>query len=137
MSYNLFLDDFRSPQMAFRLIYDKRYNLQDWIVVKNFQEFINIVKEYGVPTLVSFDHDLGDEHYDLHGSTDFLTWEEYYVFNDRTMTGYDCAKWLCDYCLENNNKFPEYLIHSANTVGAKNIKIYIENFLKYNPDLKK
>ena len=36
-------------------------------------------------------------------------------------TGYDCAKWLCDYCVENKLPLPEYFIHSMNPVGRENI----------------
>jgi len=135
MSYNLFLDDFRTPQMAFNLTHDKRFNLLDWVLVENYDQFIKSVKKYGVPDLVAFDHDLGFEHYDLSSYTDCLTWEEYYISSDREYTGYDCAKWLCDYCFDNNIKFPDYIVHSQNTVGATNIKKYIQNFLKYNPEL--
>jgi hypothetical protein len=123
--------------MAFYIIRDKRYLTQQWSVVRNYDEFIKSVEKQGIPAIVSFDHDLGFEHYDLHGSTDFLTWEEYYISGDREMTGYDCAKWLCDYCLENKVLFPDYIVHSANTIGTANIKAYIANFLKHNPLLKK
>lgn len=136
MSYNLFLDDFRTPEMALLLVRDKRYTSFYWITVKNYEEFVAFIKNNGVPDLVSFDHDLGFEHYDLRGNTNYLSWDEYYVASDREMTGYDCAKWLCDYCLENQIKLPEYIVHSANTVGANNIRRYINNFLKHNPKLK-
>jgi hypothetical protein len=45
-------------------------------------------------------------------------------------TGYDCAKWLVDYCIDNQANLPDYLVHSANPIGKKNIESYLENFKK-------
>lgn len=109
MGYNLFLDDIRAPSDSFYYTKDKKYTELKWMIVKSHKEFINVIDENGLPDLISFDHDLSEEK-----------------------TGYDCAKWLYDYCLENNKQFPEYLIHSWNIVGTKNIKHYIENFKKHN-----
>ena len=43
-------------------------------------------------------------------------------------TGMDCAKWLVEYCINNNLKFPDYEVHSMNVIGKMNIKSYIESF---------
>lgn len=134
MDFNLFLDDIRHPYDAFYYLKDSKYLQLKWVVVRSFDEFIKVIKRDGLPNLVSFDHDLADEHYGLVGQSD-LTLNEYYYQGDREMTGYDCAKWLCDYCYDNNLKFPTFLVHSANTVGADNIRYYIKNFLKHNPEL--
>jgi hypothetical protein len=40
-------------------------------------------------------------------------------------TGYDCAKWLVEYCVEHGLKFPEYVVHSMNPVGKENILSYV------------
>ena len=40
----------------------------------------------------------------------------------------ECAKWLIEYCLDNNKNLPEYYVHSANPVGAKNIKSLLDSF---------
>jgi len=66
----------------------------------------------GLPELVSFDHDIADFTYEYE------------------KTGYDCVKWLSNYCLDNNKKFPKYLIHTGNNVGSKNMLEYIRNFKK-------
>jgi hypothetical protein len=45
-------------------------------------------------------------------------------------SGYDAAKWLVDYCIDNEIDFPEYAIQSANPVGKENIDGLIKNFRK-------
>ena len=48
MSYKLFLDDERFP-----------VDPENWIIVRNYFEFMNVLNEMGPPAYVSFDHDLG------------------------------------------------------------------------------
>lgn len=45
-------------------------------------------------------------------------------------TGYDCAKWLVEYCLDNNLKLPKWNIQSANPVGKDNINGLLLSFSK-------
>jgi hypothetical protein len=127
MDYNLFIDDICHPCNAFPSTKDTKYLQLKWIVVRSFKESVEVIEKSELPSLVSFDHDLAFEHYDTLGETDSL--DEYYLSDDREMTGYECAKWLCDYCYDNKIKFPQYLVHSFNQVG------YIRNFLKHNPEL--
>jgi len=129
-NYNLFIDDFRHPYDAFLYTKDTRYAKLKWITVKSYDEFVKVIKRKGIPNIVSFDHDLADSHYarndnpwSTENSIDYFSFEE--------KTGYECAKWLCDFCLDNSIKFPEYLIHSMNTVGSSNIKNYIDNYIKH------
>lgn len=110
MSYKLFLDDIRIPQDT------------TFVIVRNYCDFVEKVKKYGVPEEVSFDHDLADVHYAMQEKTDFITWAEYYNSQDREMTGYDCAKWLLEYCQENGLALPKKIsVHSMNSVGKQNI----------------
>jgi hypothetical protein len=46
-------------------------------------------------------------------------------------TGYDSAKWLGDYCLENKRKLPNFVVHSQNPVGKANIQGYLDNVKKF------
>lgn len=145
--YNLFLDDIREPYLdpikyrfdmgseifdfvsAYHYTNYEPFKNEKWIVVRNYDEFVKTVEELGVPNKVAFDHDLGDEHYPinkLNKNTKIIKYENFVE-----KTGYDCAKWLCDYCQDHNEKFPEYYIHSWNKVGAKNIESYIENYKKH------
>ena len=46
-------------------------------------------------------------------------------------SGYDCAKWLVDYCLDNKVQIPEWNIQSANPVGKENIGSLLSNARKH------
>lgn len=122
--YNLFLDDIRQPYETGNYIYPvelrKLYRLEKWEVVRNYNEFVKVIQEKGLPKLISFDHDLADVHYNP------STWTEGFVYHEKT--GLDCAKWLVERCIEERLTLPEYIVHSANPTGAENIKKYLENY---------
>lgn len=125
----LFLDDIRQPKDACYLVGNPKIYFEDgWDIVKNYVEFCSWIKRNGLPSIVSFDHDLADIHYEV----DFNDW------NDNTAeqlgveeTGLDCAKWMVNYCLDNGFNLPEYHIHSANPAGKKNIQAYLDNAKKH------
>ena len=134
----LFLDDIRSPKDAINLIptdFNKLYWEDDWDIVRNYDEFVQYIEVNGVPDFVSFDHDLADEHYnDLFSDKNWfnddskveLTYQEY-----KEKTGLECAKFLVEYCADEGYLIPQYLVHSANTVGKKNIESFLENAKKH------
>jgi len=123
----VFLDDVRVPYDVFRLninpLYEKN---EDWVIVRNYYEFINYITKFGLPEFVSYDHDLSFDHYLEENQSD-IDYE-----NLEEKTGYDACKWLCKYCLENDLPIPSYYVHSANPVGKKNIETYLENFKKHS-----
>ena len=125
--YNLFLDDVRIPYDVFKLTILPIYQHDsDWVIVKSFNEFVDTLKERGIPDVISFDHDLSYDHYLEINQTNEILYE-----NLEEKTGYDAAKWLVDYCVENDKDIPMYYVHSANPVGAENIKNYLENAKKH------
>lgn len=127
MSYNLFLDDFRMPEDAFEITHIPVYILiDDWIIARSYDEFVKTIQEKGIPEIISFDHDLADIHYDQQEHVD----NDYYdIVSEKT--GYHCAKWFIDYCIDNNKKLPAtILIHSMNPAGSLNIKSLFESYLK-------
>lgn len=101
----LYIDDIRTPKS------------NDFIIVRNFQEAIKYIETNGIPSYISFDHDLGvDEN------------------NFLLPTGYDFAKWLVEMDLDGIYKFPEnfqYNVHSANPVGRHNIESLLNNYLNF------
>jgi hypothetical protein len=129
----LFLDDFRTPDMVpkYQLINNEIYLKEKWVIVQNYNEFVNYITINGLPEKVSFDHDLDDAHYEIFFKNDSKIWDEYYLTKDREMTGYDAAKWLVNYIIENNLDLPEIFIHTQNQVGAINIKSIFESYKKY------
>ena len=101
----IYLDDLRTPTEKFDF------------VVRNYDEAIEVIKKYGVPNYISFDHDLGvDDEGEL------------------LKSGYDLAKWIVESDLNGSYKLPSnftYKVHSQNPVGKKNIISLLNAYLKY------
>lgn len=74
------------------------------IWIKNFYEFRNWIELNGLPDGICFDHDLGSRDYD----------------------GYDCAKWLVNYCRNKKLQLPLWASQSPNPEQ----KVRINRFLK-------
>ena len=112
----LWLDDIRDPFVIKEWIYTIQYLKEEYLEiedepcevqwVKTQIEFEKYIKENGLPDLISFDNDLG-------------------IGNGE---GYDCAKWLVEYCMDNNVQLSKWFIHSANPVAKENIKNLLINF---------
>jgi hypothetical protein len=113
MSYKLFLDDIRDPK-EFAKIYP--LPLGPWTVIRSYIDFCRVIESKGLPNYISFDHDLAPEHYT---NPPTPTTEK---------TGYDCALWLCDYCLTFKHSLPKYGVHSMNPVGKRRIEALLESF---------
>lgn len=125
MSYNLFLDDVRKPKDAW--LYPQLVNLvehtgiENWVAVRNYEDFTAMIRNGGIPKVVSFDHDLHFEHmrhyFDV---TQKIGIVEY--GNLKVKTGLSCAQYLIDACRESKTPLPTCYVHSANEVGRANIK---------------
>jgi hypothetical protein len=98
-------------------------NISECEIARSFDDFVKTIESYGMPVYVSFDHDLADEHYVamLQGSNDY----------GEEKTGYDCAKWLVDFCADREIPFPDFGVHSLNPVGSENIRQYITSAKKH------
>ncbi len=117
----LFLDDIRSPIDAYHYTKQDVFLRNDWEIVRNYEQFVTRITETVLPEMISFDHDLADEH---HLESDSQKSVE--------KTGYDCAKWVIEYCLDHNAKLPKFFSHSMNPVGKENIERLLNNFKKNN-----
>ena len=103
----IFLDDFRKPNKYVNMNINRVYQAYSY---KDFVYLLNkLYNKYNRIDEIWFDHDLGD-------------------VNDGT--GYDCAKYLVQFCEDNNIKLPEYHIQSANQVGKLNIDSYLKSYIK-------
>ena len=110
----LFLDDIRYPNSFinpdktpsdYLLSIASNIRKDDIIslfIIRTYDEFVLYISLVGLPDFISFDHDLGDDH-----------------------DGYDCAKWLVEYCMNNDCDIPNYIVHSMNPVGKENIEKYL------------
>lgn len=121
VKYNLFLDDVREPNGSW-MSYMRRlisYELYEWKVVRNYDEFKQCIDTKGIPQFISYDHDLAESHYDqsMYGSV-----EEYEskISDSQEKTGLECAKYLISKL--DGEPHPPYIVHSQNPVG----KIRIE-----------
>jgi hypothetical protein len=138
MSYNLFLDDIRKPidlkQAWHKGQWEDYPSLFAWEIVRSYAEFVDYILKNGWPKRVSFDHDLAWDHYpqDDLAMTQPINYEK---FTEKT--GYDAAKWLCDYCLTNNFDLPDCYVHSFNPVGRMNIANYLVRFQEHLDSQKK
>lgn len=113
----IYLDDLRTP------IGD------DWIVVRNYAEFVSTVSKIGLNNIsqISLDHDLGDSAMKEYFSNVMPNYKLDYE-NIKEKTGYDCAKWLVKESMEKGIVLPQIYVHSANPIGAANIMGYINNY---------
>ena len=103
MTWNLFIDDERDPPNDGR----------EWVIARNGIEVMNYFLNLGMPSYISFDHDLGRD----------------------AGTGYDIAKLLVDIDMKTPHaayKFPtdfDFYVHSQNPIGKANIEAYLNNYL--------
>lgn len=114
--YQLFLDDERQPKNIKWI----DIPLGPYLIARNYNQFVEMVEQLGVPSFISFDHDLADEHYKAVHHPELAK-------DFKEKTGADCAKWMIEYCLENKIKIPDYTVHSMNINGKENIISIMES----------
>lgn len=157
MSYNLFLDDLRHPKDACvraniddsgkkDYVNDGNYIVstlkqtllsltntkqEDWEIVRTYEQFVDIIKLRKLPGIVSFDHDLHEEH--MKHYFDYST-----IYSDvkydqlKHKTGMHCAEFIVDYIKSHpKSKIPTMFIHSANKFGSRNIRAVLKDYIKY------
>jgi hypothetical protein len=103
--WKLYIDDLRTPVD------------EDFIVIRSVEEAKRVILSSCMPIFISFDHDLGIDE------------------DDKLLpSGYDFAKWLVESDIAGIIQFPSdfaFEVHSRNPVGAKNIKMLLEGYLKF------
>ena len=114
----LYLDDLRP-------LPEHGHFIEWFTLVKSFEEFAEHIIEHGLPDLVSFDHDLHEEHVRIASALD---WKDFDYSACTVGTGYHCAKWLITYCVDTKQPLPYFTVHSANTYGATRIVQLLNNF---------
>lgn len=124
LNYNLFLDDERKVEDVSWIVYPPC----EWIVVRSYQQFVDVIIQSGVPQRVSFDHDLADQHYAEYVNSTKTGFFNYNKILEKT--GYHACKWLIEHCLEKKIPFPEYYIHTMNPIGKTNIQSLIDSYRK-------
>ena len=92
MTYKLYVDDLRSPPD------------DTWVVCRTSEEAKQTIRDDGMPSFMSLDHDLGGE--------------------DTIML---FLHWLADEFYDLGAP-PDYQVHSANPIGQQNIVSFLESW---------
>jgi len=107
MGYNLFIDDERFPPDDGR----------KWVIARSSEEAISIFENQGVPDYISFDHDLG-------GDDTSMIYIDHLINLTLDLLSLNVEKWQI--------AFPRnYTVHSQNPVGARNINLKLQAFIKF------
>lgn len=99
MAWKLFIDDIRDPID------------NTWSIARSSNEAKSLVLMYGIPTEISFDHDLGGDD-----------------------TAFDFIYWMENEIVFDGRKFPDnfkFSVHSSNPVGKENIEKEMNFFIQY------
>jgi len=104
----LFLDDIRTIEM----VYDKSETKQ-FDIVRTYKDFVDYIKQNGLPKFISFDNDLGLN-------------EAGEVAKD----GYAAAKWLVYESGLDLRKLT-FKEHSVNPVATEQIKGLLNNYINF------
>jgi len=131
----LFLDDVRDPKHCAAYMRHREPTLVDmyahahWEIVRNYDDFVAWINANGLPDLISFDHDLADDHY--HEKM-YAGVEEYEnsIKESTAMTGKECAEYLVNYCVKHNQRLPYCAIHSMNPAGCERIAWTLNQYEK-------
>lgn len=138
----LWLDDVRNPLDTKQswLPHSELLVTHGIVWVKSFSEFVEHISTNGLPDFISFDHDLGNEYHWVEveplnedgtiPSAHVILYDSF----EEEKTGFHCAKWLVEFCLDNNKRLPAFRVHSANPVGKKNIESLLVNFSRFIDD---
>lgn len=124
----LLLDDTRNQNEVYRLMNYNVYKDVQWVVVRSHIEFMQYINTNPLPYMISFDHDLKQEHYTPEKYwTDYHASAEYQEEQGHTETGFDSAVYLAEKCKAEGLKLPKFLVHSANPCGRDRITQVLMN----------
>lgn len=95
--------------------------------VKSYNEFVKYITNNGLPDAICFDHDLG-KFTEQELLAIGVSKQEARKRKGEEKTGFDCAKWLVDYCLDNDLDIPKFGLQTSNPVGKEKIKSLLEQY---------
>jgi len=130
----LWLDDYRDPlgycpgESKWAWTFSPIQQPFEVIWVKSYNEFVAWITTNGLPDAICFDHDLGDYQAFRNGYPEYFDGQPW---PEHELTGYDCAKWLVNYCMDHNKELPKYNMQSANPVGKANIDGVLKSYIKH------
>lgn len=106
----LWLDDIRDPRRSpwTAMLNEIAPSAETITWVKNYEAFVEHIETKGLPDLVCFDNDLAEEK-----------------------EGYDCAKYLVNYCMNMGLPAPRFICQSSNRPAVENITALLNNYNKF------
>ena len=110
MTWNLFIDDERFPSNV-TWGNETFYKQFPWTIARNMAQVQSLIKTYGFPDFISFDHDL----------------------TTNEPTGKDIANWLIEGDMDGVHRIPDsfnFYVHSRNPVGKANIEGLLNSYLE-------
>lgn len=112
----IWLDDERNPNDPQWQAWQVRWSPighigVDVVWLKSHRELVIYLASNPLPDAICFDHDLGEEK-----------------------TGYDSAKYICDYCMVEDLPLPFYTSQSSNPAGKANILGILDSYRKFYED---
>ena len=120
----LFLDDIRLPTDVTWMYIGTGKAFHEsrgapWSIVRSYTDAVEWVTTNGFPDVISFDHDLGLDHYAGNFTTE--------------KSGYDFAKWLVEYDMDTKTMPANFsfTVHSMNPEGARNIQMLLDNYIRF------
>lgn len=127
----LWLDDMRCPFNGTWVDDYSPINTDNIVVdwVKSYFEFVNWIKKNGLPDAICFDHDLGKLTENELLAQGYSK-KEARKAKGEEKNGYDCAKWLVEYCMDHEVDVPAFNVHSSNPAGKQNIMSYLDGYHK-------
>lgn len=111
----IFLDDRINPYDIFQRDMDFDYYNNDWTIVRTYDDFINLIENNDNINIISFDHDLTNDHYRQESNINYD--------NMTDKCGYHCLKYFLENKFNPNTKLK---VHSFNPEGKKNMKNLID-----------
>ena len=113
MTWNLFIDDERNVEDVTwaPLPLQEKYHKEDWIVCRNIGEVYDTIHSKGMPSYISFDHDLGEDE----------------------TTGFGIVKMIIEMDLDEFREIPkdfDFYVHSMNPIGKSNIEGLLHCYIK-------
>jgi hypothetical protein len=118
MTWNLFIDDERYLDDVTWAPWEVRekYRNEQWVIVRNVASACSEIVNRGMPSFISFDHDLGQDQ----------------------PSGYELVKILIadalDYPDQEEYQFPKdfsFYVHSQNPIGKASIEALINGYMEF------
>ena len=118
---NLFLDDIRFPENVTHVKIPK----VKWHIVRNYDDFKYFIDNFGIPSVISLDHDLGIKSMEEF-SKNGLNYSYDRIGNEKT--GLHCLEYLLNE-IEGKRLKPidQIYIHTINPIGKQNMINLLRN----------